>query len=129
MVSSCSCISQIQPAQTCVKLKISVDMLWRIPARDTIHLKTRKKRFRISSWGKYILVELFWNWKKIQIACLTTQDDNLTGVRTITKKALHMLNGQRQVPIQKAVHMLDNQEMVICSDRVTYISLAQGQAL
>jgi hypothetical protein len=40
-----------------------------------------------------------------------------------------MLNGQRQVPIQEAVHMLDNQELVICSDRITYVSLAQGQAL
>jgi hypothetical protein len=40
-----------------------------------------------------------------------------------------MLNGQRQVPIQEAVHMVDNQELVICSDRITYVSLAQGQAL
>jgi hypothetical protein len=40
-----------------------------------------------------------------------------------------MLNGQRQVPIQEAVHMLDDQELVICSDRITYVSLAQGQAL
>jgi hypothetical protein len=45
------------------------------------------------------------------------------------KKAMHMLNGQRQVPIQEAVHMLDNQELVICSDMITYVSLAQGQAL
>jgi hypothetical protein len=54
-----------------------------------------------------------------------TQVDNLTGVRTITRKALHILNGQRQVPIQEAVHMLDSQELVICSDRITYVSLAQ----
>ncbi len=40
-----------------------------------------------------------------------------------------MLNGQRQVPIQEAVHMVDNQELVICSDMITYVSLAQGQAL
>ncbi len=58
-----------------------------------------------------------------------TQDDNLTGVRTVTRKALHVLNGQRQVPIQEAVHILDNQELVICSDRITYVSLAQGHAL
>ena len=58
-----------------------------------------------------------------------TQDDNLIGVRTVTRKALHVLNGQRQVPIQEAVHILDNQELVICSDRITYVSLAQGQAL
>ena len=47
----------------------------------------------------------------------------------VRKKAMHMLNGQRQVPIQEAVHMLDDQELVICSDRITYVSLAQGQAL
>jgi len=40
-----------------------------------------------------------------------------------------MLNEQRQVPIQEAVHILDNQERVICSHRITYVSLAQGQAL
>ncbi len=40
-----------------------------------------------------------------------------------------MLNGQRQVPIQETVHMLDNQELVICSDRIMYVSLAQGQPL
>jgi hypothetical protein len=40
-----------------------------------------------------------------------------------------MLNGQRQVPIQEAVHMLDNQELVICSDMITYVSLVQGQAV
>ncbi len=40
-----------------------------------------------------------------------------------------MLSGQRQVPIQEAVHMLDNQELVICSDMITYVSLAQGQAV
>jgi len=40
-----------------------------------------------------------------------------------------MLNGQRQVPIQEAVHMVDNQELVICSDMITYVCLAQGQAL
>ncbi len=58
-----------------------------------------------------------------------TQDDNLTGLRTITKKALHMLGGQQQVSMQEAVHMVDNQELVICSDKITYVSLAQGQTL
>jgi hypothetical protein len=43
------------------------------------------------------------------------------------RNALHMLSGQRQVPIQEAIHMLDNQELVICSDMITYVSLAQGQ--
>jgi hypothetical protein len=42
---------------------------------------------------------------------------------------MHILNGQRQVPMQEAVHMLNNQELVICSDSITYVSLAQGQAL
>jgi len=40
-----------------------------------------------------------------------------------------MLNGTRSVPTQEAVHMVDNQDLVICSDRITYVSLAQGQAL
>jgi hypothetical protein len=57
------------------------------------------------------------------------RDDNLTGLRTITKKALHMLSGQQQVSMQEAVHMVDNQELVICSDIITHVSLAQGQAL
>jgi hypothetical protein len=40
-----------------------------------------------------------------------------------------MLSGQQQVSMQEAVHMVDNQDLVICSDRITYVSLAQGQAL
>ncbi len=40
-----------------------------------------------------------------------------------------MLCGQRQVSMQEAVHMVDNQELVICSDKITYVSLAQGQTL
>jgi hypothetical protein len=59
----------------------------------------------------------------------STQDNNLTGLRTITKKALHMLTGQHLVSMQEAAHMVDNQELVICSDRITYVSLSQGQAL
>ena len=63
------------------------------------------------------------------LCLLSTQDDNLTGLRTITKKALHMLTGHRLVSMQEAVHMVDNQELVICSDSITYVSLSQGQAL
>jgi hypothetical protein len=40
-----------------------------------------------------------------------------------------MLSGQQQVSMQEAGHMVDNQQLVICSDRITYVSLAQGQAL
>jgi hypothetical protein len=58
-----------------------------------------------------------------------TQDNNLSGVKTITKQALHYLSGQHLVSIQEAVHMVDNQELVISSDKMTYLSLAQGQAL
>ncbi len=59
-----------------------------------------------------------------------TQDDDLSGgLKAVTRKPMHMLNGQRQVPMQEAVHMLNNQELVICSDMITYVSLAQGQAL
>jgi hypothetical protein len=58
-----------------------------------------------------------------------TQDDNMNGVKTIIKQALHHLAGQHLVSIQEAVHMVDNQELVICSNKMTYLSLAQGQAL
>ncbi len=40
-----------------------------------------------------------------------------------------MISGQRQVSMQEAVHIVDNQELKICSDRITYVSLAEGQAL
>jgi hypothetical protein len=40
----------------------------------------------------------------------------MTGVKTITKKALHHLAGNQLVSMQEAVHMVDNQELVICSD-------------
>jgi hypothetical protein len=33
------------------------------------------------------------------------------------------------VSMQEAVHMVDSQELVICSDMFTYVSLAQGQTL
>jgi hypothetical protein len=65
------------------------------------------------------------NWSLL----LSARDDNLTGPRTITRKCLHMLNGTRSNPTQEAVHMVDNQDLVICSDMITYVSLAQGQAL
>jgi hypothetical protein len=58
-----------------------------------------------------------------------TQNNNMSGVKTITKQALHHLAGQRLVSIQEAVHMVDNQELVIRSNKMTYLSLAQGQAL
>ena len=40
-----------------------------------------------------------------------------------------MLSGQWQVSMQEAVHMVDNQQLMIHSDMITYVSLAQGQAL
>jgi hypothetical protein len=53
----------------------------------------------------------------------------MTGVKTITKKALHHLAGHRLVSIQEAVHMVDDQPLVICSDRMTYVTINQGQVL
>jgi hypothetical protein len=58
-----------------------------------------------------------------------THDNNMSGVKTITKQALHHLAGQCLMSIQEAVHMVDNQELVISSNKMTYLSLAQGQAL
>jgi hypothetical protein len=50
-------------------------------------------------------------------------------VKTITKKALHHLAGHRLVSMQESVHMVDEQELVICSDSMTYVSITQGQVL
>ena len=58
-----------------------------------------------------------------------TNDDDMTGVKSITKKALHHLAGHQLVSIQEAVHMVDDQSLVICSDRMTYVSINQGQVL
>lgn len=48
------------------------------------------------------------------------------GVRKITQKALHGLSGARQVSMQEAVHLVDDQDLVICSDTFTTLSLRQG---
>jgi hypothetical protein len=53
----------------------------------------------------------------------------MTGVKTITKKALHHLAGHRLVSMQEAVHMVDEKELVICSESMTYVSITQGQVL
>jgi hypothetical protein len=37
-----------------------------------------------------------------------------------------MLSSQGLVSMQEAVHMMDNQELVIYSDSITYVSLAQA---
>ena len=58
-----------------------------------------------------------------------TKDDDMTGVNTITKKALHHLTGHRVVSMQEGVHMVDDQELVICPDSMTYVSITQGQVL
>ena len=46
----------------------------------------------------------------------------MSGVKTINKQALHHFAGQRLVSIQEAVHMVDNQELVISSNKMTYLS-------
>jgi hypothetical protein len=53
----------------------------------------------------------------------------MTGVKTVTKKAVHHLAGHQLVSIQEDVHMVDEQELVICSDSMTYVSITQGQVL
>ncbi len=53
----------------------------------------------------------------------------MTGAKTITKKALHHLAGHQLESMQEAVHMVDEQELVICSDSMTYVSITQGQVL
>ncbi len=53
----------------------------------------------------------------------------MTGVKTISKKALHHLAGHQFVSIQKAVHMVDDQPLVICSNSMAYANISQGQVL
>jgi hypothetical protein len=53
----------------------------------------------------------------------------MTGVKTITKKALHHMAVHQLVSMQEAVHMVDEKELVICSDSMTYVSITQGQVL
>ena len=36
------------------------------------------------------------------------------------------MSAQRTVSIQEAVHMVDNQDLVICSEKFTYLSLCRG---
>ena len=51
------------------------------------------------------------------------------GTRHINQKVLHGMSAQRTVSIQEAVHMVDNQDLVICSEKFTYLSLRQGAVL
>ena len=51
------------------------------------------------------------------------------GVRSITQKSLHGMSRQRTVSVQEAVHMVDSQELVLCSDYVTHVSLQQAVSL
>ena len=39
------------------------------------------------------------------------------------------MSAHRTVSIQEAVHMVDNQDLVICSEKFTYLSLRQGAVL
>jgi hypothetical protein len=50
----------------------------------------------------------------------------MTCVKTITKKALHHLAGHQLVSMQEAVHMVDKQELVICSESMTYVSITRS---
>jgi hypothetical protein len=53
----------------------------------------------------------------------------MAGVKTVTEKALHHLAGHQLVSMQEAVNMAEVQELVICSNSMTYVSISQGQVL
>ena len=57
---------------------------------------------------------------------ISTHNGNLGGVRAITQKALHGLSGTRTVSVQEAVHLVDNQDLVICSEKFTMLSIRAG---
>ena len=59
----------------------------------------------------------------------SAHEGNMGGVRYITQKALHGMSAQRTVSIQEAVHMVNNQDLVICLEKVTYLSLQQEAML
>ena len=63
------------------------------------------------------------------LSSFSTHEGNMGGTRYITQKALHGMSAQRTVSIQEAVHMVDNQDLVICSEKFTYLSLRQGAVL
>ncbi len=78
-----------------------------------------------SSYTIYSCYEYFARYSNLN----RTQDDDMTEVKTITKKDLHHLAGHWLVSMQEAVHMVDEQELVICSDSMTHVSITQGQVL
>ena len=59
----------------------------------------------------------------------STRAGNMGGVKSITQKVLHGMSVQRTVNIQESVHMIDNQDLVICSEKFTNLSLRQGAML
>ena len=63
------------------------------------------------------------------LSSFSTHEGNMGGTRYITQKALHGMSAQRTVTIQEAVHMVDNQDLVICSETFTYLSLCHGAIL
>ena len=73
----------------------------------------------------HILTYLYWSL----IFVPSTHAGNMGGVRLITQKALHGMSAQWTVSIQEAVHMVHNQDLVICSKKLTYLSLRQGAML
>ena len=58
----------------------------------------------------------------------STPEEELSELKGITKRALHTLSGQRLVMMPEAVHMIDNLDLVLCSDSISHISLAQCNA-
>ncbi len=39
------------------------------------------------------------------------------------------MSAQRTVRMQESVYMVDNQDLIICSEKFTYLSLCQGAVL
>ena len=58
-----------------------------------------------------------------------THDGNMRGSRYITQEALHDMLAQRTVSIREVVHMVDNQDLMVCSEKFTYLSMQQGAML
>ena len=59
----------------------------------------------------------------------SAQQDDLSELSCLTKKALNTLTAQRMVGMSEACHEIDKLDLTICSDSITHISMSQCLAL
>merc|ERR1711949_4939 len=95
----------------------------------TIRIRLQFKTFSLGESTEKVYKYKNFLTAPISLSLCSTHEGNMRGVRYITQKALHGMSAQRTVSIQEAVFMVDNQDLVICSEKFTYLSLRQGAML